>query len=78
MAPNSQVFSIILGHTTAWKKAGESIIISDNTEKLLEIATKEANSVVSFFGSNNLVNNADKTALLYNSKEKVEKFQLKS
>ena len=48
----------------------QSIIISDNTEKVLEIATKEANSVVSFFGSNNLVNNTDKAALLYNSKGK--------
>ena len=45
----------------------QSIIISENTEKALEIATKEANSVVSFFESNNLVNNADKAALLYNS-----------
>ena len=30
----------------------------------------EANSVISFFNSNGLVNNADKAAVLYNSKEK--------
>ena len=30
----------------------------------------EANSVINFFDSNGLVNNADKTAVLYNCKEK--------
>ena len=48
----------------------QTIVISDNIEKALEITTKEANSVVSFFGCNNLVNNADKAAVIYNSNGK--------
>ena len=40
----------------------QSIIIRDNKEKALEITMKWANSV-SFFVSNNLVNNADKAAI---------------
>ena len=39
---------------------------------LLKITSKEANSVVNFFGSNNLVNNAEKAAVLYNSRGKGE------
>ena len=46
----------------------QSLIISDNVEEALEITTKEANKVINFFGSNNLVNNPEKAAVLYNSK----------
>ena len=45
----------------------QSIIVSDNRENLLETAAMEANSVISYFNSNGLVNNADKAAVLYNS-----------
>ena len=48
----------------------QSIIISDSLEKALEITSKEANNIISFFGLNNLVNNPDKAAVLYNSKGK--------
>ena len=50
----------------------QSIIVSDNRENLLETAAIEANSVIGFFNSNGLVNNADKAAVLYNSKGKGE------
>jgi hypothetical protein len=45
-------------------------IISDNLAKALESTSKEANNIISFFGLNNLVNNPDKAAVLYNSKGK--------
>ena len=48
----------------------QSIIVSDDRKNLLETAAIEANSVISFFNSNGLVNNADKAAVLYNSKGK--------
>ena len=39
---------------------------------LLKITSKEANSVVKFFASNDLVNNAEKAAALYNENGKGE------
>ena len=45
----------------------QSIIVSETLEKAIETTTEEANNVISFFGCNNLVNNADKAALMYNS-----------
>ena len=48
----------------------QSIHISENTETLIETTRKEANSVIKFFKSNNLLNNSDKAALLCNSKGK--------
>ena len=48
----------------------QSIVISENIEEAQEIMIKEANSVIEYFESNNLVNNSDKAAILYNSKGK--------
>jgi hypothetical protein len=48
----------------------QSIIISDNRDDLLETAKIEVKSVMNFFSSNGLVNNADKAAVLYNCKGK--------
>ena len=48
----------------------QSIIVSDNQKNLLETAVKESKSVIDFFRSNGLVNNADKAAVLYNGKGK--------
>ena len=50
----------------------QSILFSDNRKKLLETGSFEANSVIYCFSSNGLVNNADKAAVLYNSKGKGE------
>ena len=50
----------------------QSIIISDSRENLLEITSKEANSVMNFFACNNLVNNPEKAAALYNGNGKGE------
>ena len=50
----------------------QSIIVSDNRENIIETAAIEANSVINFFNSNGLVNNADKVAVLYNRKGKGE------
>ena len=48
----------------------QSIIISGSKVNLLEITTREANNVIRFFGSNNLVNNAEKAVVLHNSNGK--------
>ena len=48
----------------------QSIIIKDTFEQALETTKKEANNIISFFGCNNLVNNSDKAAVLYNNKGK--------
>ena len=50
----------------------QSFIISENGESLLRITKKEASGVLSFFENNNLVNNPEKAAILYNSKGKGE------
>ena len=50
----------------------QSIIVSESRHNLLEITSKEANSVVNFFGSNNLVNNTEKAAVLFNSRGRGE------
>ena len=41
-------------------------------KNLLEIISNEANSVIEFFSSNNLVNNADTARALYNCNENGE------
>ena len=46
------------------------LVISQNIESALEVTSKEANSIVSYFSCNNLVNNPNKAGLLYNSKGK--------
>ena len=48
----------------------QSIVIDEEEERVIENTKKEANGVINFFKSNNVVNNADKAALLYNSKGK--------
>ena len=73
------LFIILMADMDLW--AGNSIIsnfaddtqtihISENTENLLETTRKEANNIIKFFECNNLMNNADNAALLYNSKGK--------
>ena len=46
----------------------QSIIINENLEEAIETTTEEANNVITFFGCNNLVNNADKAAVICNSR----------
>ena len=48
----------------------QSVLIADSEEELRRKALKESNAVVSHFSANNLVNNPDKAALLYNNKGK--------
>ena len=50
----------------------QSVIISVDRETALRITKREANSVINFFSSNNLVNNSDKAAVLVNCKGKGE------
>ena len=50
----------------------QSMTNSNSKENLLEITSEEANSVVEYFASNDLVNNAEKTAALYNENGKGE------
>ena len=56
----------------------QTIIVSENQENLLETTSIEVNSVLNFFRSNNLVNNPEKSALLYNSKGKGENITVKN
>ena len=48
----------------------QSLVINDTLEEALENSTIEANNVINYFSSNNLVINPEKTALLCNSKGK--------
>ena len=48
----------------------QSVLIADSEEELRRKALKESEAVVSHFSANNLVNNPDKAALLYNKKGK--------
>ena len=48
----------------------QSIIIKDNKEDALETVRVESKKIIDFFASNNFVNNANKAALIYNSKGK--------
>ena len=47
----------------------QSIIIADTEEEAKSITMKESSKVIEHFGANNLVNNADKAAVIYISKE---------
>ena len=48
----------------------QSVLIADSEEELRRKALRESEAVVSHFSANNLVNNPDKAALLYNKKGK--------
>ena len=75
------LFSIIFADLDLWIDKStlsnfaddtQSCIIADTREELEEITRQESQAVLDFFSSINLVNNADKAALLYNSKGKAE------
>ena len=51
----------------------QSIIVTDNKEETIEITIREANHVLNFFTCNNLVNNVEKAAVMYNSKGTIKK-----
>ena len=48
----------------------QSLISCDSLEEAIETTKNESNSVISFFESNHLVNNANKAAILHNSNGK--------
>ena len=48
----------------------QSVLIADSEEELRKKALTESQAVVAHFSANNLVNNPDKAALLYNNKGK--------
>ena len=48
----------------------QSIIIKDNKEDAIETTRVESRKILDFFSCNNFVNNANKAALIYNSKGK--------
>ena len=75
------LFSILMADLDLWTADSklsnfaddtQSVIISDNEENLRYLAKREAQAVVDHFSANNLVNNANKAALLYNNKGKAE------
>ena len=56
----------------------QSIIINENKEKAIEITEQEANNIIAFFESNNLVNNPDKASLLYKSRGKGDNISIEN
>ena len=50
----------------------QSCIIKNTEEELRNTTIKESEAVVGYFSANNLVNNRDKAALLYNNRRKAE------
>ena len=53
------------------------VIIEDKKVEAVEIAKREANNVIDFFENNNLVNNSEKAAILYNSGGKGDSITVK-
>lgn len=73
------LFIILMADMDLWTKESmlsnfaddtQSIIIRDCKEKAIETTVCEANSVMDFFNTNNLVNNPEKAAVLHNSNGK--------
>ena len=73
------LFIILMADLDLWSTGGELSQFADDTqsslmknseEELRKAAKEESEAVVSHFGANNLVNNADKAALLYNKSGK--------
>ena len=73
------LFSIIFADLDLWINKStlsnfaddtQSCIIADTPEELEKITREESRAVLNFFNGINLCNNADKAALLYNSKGK--------
>ena len=68
------LFVILMADLNSWMDSilsnfandTQSVIISENREELIKATTKEAKNVIDFFRYNNLVNNLDKAAVLYN------------
>ena len=48
----------------------QSIMIKNNEDDAIETTRHESRKIVDFFSCNNFVNNANKAALIYNSKGK--------
>ena len=46
------------------------MILCDDKEEAIDITTRESSNVIDFFKNNNLVNNPEKAAVLYNSNRK--------
>ena len=73
------LFLILMADLNLWVKDSQlsnfaddtqSVIIANSEEELREKAIAESQAVVAHFSANNLVNNPDKAALLYNKKGK--------
>ena len=54
----------------------QSIIIKDNKKDALETVKVESKKIIDFFAANNFVNNANKAALIYNSKGKASEISV--
>ena len=50
----------------------QSLCIAENKENVVQMTTREANNIMEFFSANDLVSNADKTCVIYNTKGKGE------
>ena len=54
----------------------QSFIVEETKEKVIETTKEESSGISDFFGSNHFVNNANKAALVYNSKGKGEEITI--
>ena len=54
----------------------QSIIVAKDQNTAIEVTKREANSIIDYFSSNDLVNNPDKACLVYNSRGKGEKITI--
>ena len=54
----------------------QSFIVEETKEKVIATTKEESSGIIDFFGSNHFVNNANKAALVYNSKGKGEEITI--
>ena len=54
----------------------QSIIVAKDQNTAIDVTKREANSIIDYFSSNDLVNNPDKACLVYNSRGKGEKITI--
>ena len=50
----------------------QSLCVAEDLETVMEKIIQETNNVIKYFNMNDLVNNSDKAAILYNTKGKGE------
>ena len=60
------------GHLSNFADDTQSLTIAESKDGVVHKTQTEASNIIEFFSTNDLVNNADKAAILYNSGGKGE------